>query len=97
MTRGRWDLEGFETQTPAFVASADEGIIKFGYAGQRTDDVAAGINVEDARWLCRSLCRITDAQLADGLRASGANSDETTRFTAALRNRIQQLQRAAAA
>ena len=93
MTRGRWDLEGFEAQTPEFVISADEGIVKFGYAGQRTDDVATGVTVEDAAWLCRSLGRITDAQIADGLRASGASSDETARFTAALRNRIQQLQR----
>ena len=44
VTRGRWDPEGFEDQTPQFVTSLEEGIVKFGYAGQRTEDVAAGIS-----------------------------------------------------
>ena len=94
MTRGRWDPEGFEVQTAEFVTSSEERIVKFGYAGQRTEDVAVGISVEDARWLCRPLCRVTDAQIAEGLEASGANEEERSRFTAALRERIRQLERA---
>lgn len=95
MTRGRWDPEGFEAQTAEFITSAEEGLVKFGYAGQRTEDVAAGITGEDAHWLCRYLGRLTDAQLEEALRASGASVEEIRRFSAALRNRIQQLQRAA--
>jgi hypothetical protein len=94
MTRGRWDPAGFEAQTAEFVTSSGEGIVKFGYAGQRTEDVAAGISVDDTRWLCRSLCQLTDAQISAGLDASGANDDERSRFTAALRERIGQLERA---
>lgn len=94
MTRGRWDPEGFTAQTAAFVTSADEGIVTFGYAGQRTEDVATGISVEDAQWLCRFLCRLTDTQIFDGLKASGGSDDEAAKFTSALRNRMQQLQRA---
>ncbi|MEO6212108.1 MAG: hypothetical protein ABIP65_00650 [Vicinamibacterales bacterium] len=96
MTRGRWDPEGFDAQTAEFVTSASEGIVKFGYAGQRTEDVASGISVDDTRWLCRWLCRLTDTQIADALRASGGNDDEASRFTAALRNRIRQLEAAGA-
>ena len=96
VTRGRWDPAGFEDQTPQFVSSAEEGIVKFGYTGQRTEDVAAGITTDDVRWLSRLLRRITDTQLVSALRASGADEDEAGRFSGALRTRIEQLQRIAA-
>ena len=95
VTRGRWDPEGFAAQTPEFVAGVDEGMVRFGYVGQRTADVAIGISVEDVRWLCRYLGRITDAQLRAALEASGANRDETEHFVGAIRDRINQLIRAA--
>lgn len=97
VTRGRWDPEGFEAQTPQFVTGVSVGFVQFGYAGQRTADLASGIRVEDVAWLYRYLGRITDAQLRDGLGASGANEDEVDRFTRALRERIAQLGRAAGA
>jgi hypothetical protein len=95
VTRGRWDPAGFEDQTPQFVTAVDEGLVRFGYAGQRTEDVATGIMVEDVRWLCRYLEGITNAQLVDALRASGGSEEEAARFSAALRSRIEQLKRAA--
>ena len=96
VTRGRWDPQGFEDQTPQFVTSIEEKIVKFGYTGQRTEDVSRGITTEDVAWLCRYLGRITDAQLDEALRASGASDDEARQFGAAVRNRITQLQHAAA-
>ena len=95
VTRGRWDPAGFEDQTPEFITSAQEGLVSFGYTGQRTEDVAAGITVEDVRWLCRYVCRLTDAQIVDALRASGGSEEEAARFSAALRTRIEQLRRGA--
>ena len=95
VTRGRWDPAGFEDQTPQFITAAEEGLVRFGYAGQRTEDVATGITVEDVRWLCRYLEGITDAHLVDALRASGGTEEEAARFSAALRRRIGQLKRAA--
>ena len=94
VTRGRWDPAGFEAQNPEFVSAVDEGMVRFGYVGQRTADVAAGISVQDVRWLCRYLGRITDAQLRAALAASGASPEETTQFTRAIRDRIDQLIRA---
>jgi hypothetical protein len=91
ITRGRWDPEGFATQTPQFVTAVDEGAVRFGYVGQRTADVAVGITVEDVRWLYTYLGRITDAQLGAALTASGAEDAERERFTRALRDRIAQL------
>lgn len=97
VTRGRWDPEGFDAQTPHFVTGVAGGLVQFGYTGQRTADMSAGIRVEDVRWLYRYLGRITDAQLRDGLAASGATPHEVERFTGALRRRILQLGRAGGA
>jgi hypothetical protein len=97
VTRGRWDPAGFEAQTPEFVTAVDEGMVRFGYIGQRTADVATGISVEDVRWLCRYLGRITDGQLQAALEASGATAEEAERFTRAIRGRIVQLMSAAPA
>ena len=55
VTRGRWDPQGFAAQTPEFVTGSDGGAVRFGYVGQRTADVAAGISIDDVRWLCRYL------------------------------------------
>ena len=96
VTRGRWDPDGFEAQTPQFVTAVEEGLVRFGYVGQRTEDVATGIGVDDVRWLCRFVGTLTDAQMVDGLRASGGSDEEAARFSAALRNRIEQLKRACA-
>ena len=93
VTRGRWDPEGFEAQTPQFVTGVSGGFVRFGYSGQRTADMSGGITVNDAGWLYRYLGRITDAQLRDALEASGASADEVTRFSRALRERISQLGR----
>jgi hypothetical protein len=95
VTRGTWDPAGFAAQTPEFVVGVDEGMVRFGYAGQRTADVAAGISVDDIRWLHRYLGRISDAQLQDALTASGASDEEIAQFTGALRDRIGQLGRIA--
>jgi hypothetical protein len=96
VTRARWDPAGFEDQTPQFITAVEEGIVRFGYVGQRTEDVASGISVEDVRWLCRYVGQLTDAQLVDALRASGGTDEEAARFSGALRSRIEQLKRAAA-
>ena len=96
VTRGRWDPDGFAAQTPQFVTGVENGTVGFGYAGQRTADVAADISVGDVRWLYERLSRISDAQLRQALAASGADGAETDRFTRALRDRIDQLGRACA-
>ena len=90
-TRGRWDAEGFTEQTPGFVTGVADACVTFGYAGQRTADVAQGIALEDVRWFSRYLEQLTDDYLARALRASGASAEDTPRFVAALRDRIGQL------
>jgi hypothetical protein len=47
------------------------------------------------RWLYQYAGRITDAQLGDGLRASGATPEEIDTFTRAIRARLDTLKRIA--
>ena len=96
VTRGRWDPEGFAAQTPQFVTGVENGLLLFGYAGQRTADMSSGIRVEDARWLYKYVGKVSDAQLRDGLIASGADDRDASSFVSSLRDRISQIGRACA-
>ncbi|MFP5261412.1 MAG: hypothetical protein ACLGJB_05850 [Blastocatellia bacterium] len=91
--RGKWDPAGYESQTPEFVKGVENGMVKWGYVGQRTEDATDGISVEDVRWVYQYVGRITDEQIRDGLLASGATSEEVESFTRAIRERINQLKR----
>jgi hypothetical protein len=97
VTRGRWDPAGFEAQTSEFLTGVDHEAIRFGYAGQRTADIAIGIMVDDVRWLYRYLGKVSDAQIGAALEASGATAEEIESFSRSLRNRITQLGRACGA
>jgi hypothetical protein len=91
--RGKWDPDGYESQTPEFVKGVENGMVKWGYIGQRTEDATDGISVEDVRWVYQYVGRITDEQIREGLLASGATSEEVESFTRAIRERINQLKR----
>jgi hypothetical protein len=91
MTRGRWDAAAFAAQTPQFVSGIEDGVVKFGYSGQRTEDVASAVSPEDVQWVCQYLGRITRGQMVDALTAAGATGAELIQFEAAIRDRIDQL------
>jgi hypothetical protein len=94
LKRGRWDPEAFAAQNPNFIAGVSEGRVQFGYQGQRTADLVENISVEDVRWFDRRAQAITNDHndhLRAVLTASGATTAETDRFSAALRERLDQL------
>ena len=91
VSRGRWDVDGFEAQSVAFVTGVTDGWVNFGYQGQRTAEIARNISVEDVRWFHRHVSRIPDRALHEALVVCGATEDEAGRFAAALRQRIDQL------
>jgi len=95
VTRGRWDAEGFAAQTPQFVTGVINRCVTFGYAGQRTADVARDIPVDHVGWLHPYLERLSGDFLTRALLASGASGEEAARFTASLTERIAQLGRVA--
>jgi hypothetical protein len=96
--RGRWDVNAYAAQNESFITGVgDDGMVQWGYAGQRTADAAAGISVDDVRWFYKLAAQLTDDQLRSGFLASGATPDEAGYFTAALRARIAKLQEVAGA
>jgi hypothetical protein len=95
LTRTKWDCVGFASQNADFVRGVKDGLVQWGYTGQRTDEATEGVTVEHVRWLHSYLRRVTDGQLREGLVASGAGPEEAECFTRALRGRIEQLGRVA--
>jgi len=91
VSRGRWDVEGFEAQTKDFVTGVVDGQVTFGYAGQRTAEIARGITIEHGRWFCRYASRLTEPAVRDALFVCGATDEEAVRFARALIARIAQL------
>jgi hypothetical protein len=91
--RQKWDSAAYEAQTPDLVKGVEDGFVKWGYLGQRTEDATEGISVEDVRWLCRYVGRVTDNQIREGLIASGATDEEVESFTRAFRDRVNLLKR----
>ena len=93
--RRRWDCHAFAIESDAFVSGVDEEFIRFGYTGQRTSDIADGIRISDAQWLLDRLDRLSEAQIADAVRASGGTADDAETFSRALRVRLDRLGEAA--
>ena len=91
-TRGRWDAAGFEDQTSQFVTGVDADRVVFGYAGQRTADIAGNIPLGHVRWFRPYVSRVTDPYLRQALAVSGATEEEQVRFARALIARIRQLE-----
>ena len=94
-TREKWDCEGFVDQTAKFVEVEDDGRIDWGYSGQHTGSFKDDVRIEDVRWVMQYLGRITDAQLREGLAASGASPAEVRCYQRGMRSRIEQLRRLA--
>lgn len=90
VSRDRWDVAGFEAQTPSFVTAIRDDVVDFGYQGQRSE-IARGIPVTHVRWFYDQARRISEAALRQGLLASGATEEEAARFTRAIRARIAAL------
>jgi hypothetical protein len=91
MHRSKWNSFDYERQTKDFVKGVKNGTVEWGYSGQHSEEFTTGIPIAHVKWLMQYLGRITDDQLRAGLMASGADSSEVKRYSAAIRNRINQL------
>jgi hypothetical protein len=92
VSRGRWDVDGFEEQTPDFITGVYGDVVDFGYQGQRSE-IGRSIPIAHVQWFYRKVRRITEPALRMGLLVSGATEEEATRFARALRARIEALGR----
>jgi len=90
--RNCWNAKDYAAQTPQFVRGVDNGVVRWGFTGTHSPDVARDIRVSDVRWLLRYLGRIGDRQIRRGLERSGATQHEVALYSQAIRQRIQQLE-----
>jgi hypothetical protein len=93
LSREKWDCDGFAKQNREFITSARNGVIEFGYKGQRTSDIRENIRISDVKWLMQYLGLISDEQLRNALQSSGATEKEVDCFAKAVRERLDQLKR----
>jgi hypothetical protein len=96
ITRTIGDCKGFESQTPNLVKGVENGRVRFTFSGKHSDLLVEDVSVADVQWLMQYLGQVTDEQIRTGLSASGATPEDTECYARSLRNRIEQLQRAAA-
>lgn len=91
-SRSKWDPAGFELQTEQFVRGIDDdGFVKWGYVGTNSGDVTRGISPGDVAWLLEHIGSLTSGDLVEGLRDSGADTQETAIFARSLAFRLNQL------
>jgi hypothetical protein len=83
----RNDLAGFEAQ--GFIKGVKEGDVEFHYRGIYRD-VVDSVQPEDVAWACALLARLSDEQWRDAFRAGGYDAEQTTRFVAKLKAKIDE-------
>jgi hypothetical protein len=84
----RNDLADFEEQ--GFIRRVHEdGRIEFDYRGIYRD-VIDTVTLEDIRWTCELMSRLSDRQWSDAFRAGGYDAQQTERFIAKIKSKIAQ-------
>ncbi len=76
-----------------FVNEVERGEVKLAYKGKNRK-LFTGFTVADARWLSSHLNRLSDAQIRDAFRAANYSQADIDLFARAIRNKIQELDRA---
>ena len=76
-----------------FIKSVDNGVLVLDYRGMG-EDYLKGIKVENARWLADLLLQLSDKQISDAFRAANYENEDVNLLTAAVKERIAQLDRA---
>jgi hypothetical protein len=83
----RGDINSFEREP--FIVKVESGVISFGYRG-RHKGLLKQIGVDDVRWICERMKRLSDRQFRDAFRAGHFTDDQTTRYIARIRQKIDE-------
>jgi hypothetical protein len=83
----RGDIDGFEREP--FITGVDNGFVRFAFRG-RHQELLERISVDDVRWICERLGRLTDRQWRDAFRAGNYSDEVTSRYVARIRQKIAQ-------
>jgi hypothetical protein len=84
----RGDIVSFEREP--FVRGVEHGFVRFNYRGRHQELVNGRITSEDVRWICRRLSALSDRQWRDAFRAGHFGDDETSRYIARIRAKIDE-------
>jgi len=79
------NLEHFERQ--GFVRGIDGEFAEFDYSGL-DGALVKSVTVDDLRWTCALLSRLSEAQWADAFRAGGYNTADTARYVRKIQSKI---------
>lgn len=80
-------IEGFEKEP--FITGVQQGFAVFAFHG-RHQELIQHIRVEDVRWICERLQKLTDRQWRDAFRAGNYSDEITSRYVARIREKIAQ-------
>ena len=80
-------IDGFEKEP--FITGVKEDRVTFGFRG-RHQELLEGIRVEDVRWICERLQKVTDRQWRDAFRAGNYTDEITARYVARIRQKIKE-------
>ena len=83
----RNDLPGFEQQ--AFIKRINNGAVEFDYKGIYRD-VISTVTPQHVRWTCDRLSKLSDRQWSDAFRSAGYTTEQTTRYTNKIKEKIAQ-------
>jgi hypothetical protein len=89
---GRFDprrgyITGFEREP--FVVGVKSGLVRFAFRG-RHQELLGHITVDDVKWTCQRVLRISDEQWRDAFRAGGYDEPTTSRFVARIRHKAEE-------
>jgi len=80
-------VDGFEREP--FITGTAPDHVSFGFRG-RHQELLGHIGVDDVRWTCERLMRVTDRGLRDAFHAGGFTDEQTGRFVARIRKKIDE-------
>jgi hypothetical protein len=80
-------IDGFEKEP--FITGVKGGQVLFGFRG-RHRELLEPIRVEDVRWMCERLQKVTDRQLRDAFRAGNYTEEVTARYVARIGQKIKE-------
>jgi hypothetical protein len=80
-------IDGFEKEP--FITGVKDGRVEFGFRG-RHQDLLEQVRVEDVRWICERLQKLTDRQLRDAFKAGNFSEEVAARYVARIRQKIEE-------
>jgi hypothetical protein len=82
------DPEDFENQP--FIGTVEAGIVHFEDKGRRHRDLYRNISVEDVRWTCELLGKLSEQQWQDAFRAAHYDQETQARYIGRLRQKVEE-------